>query len=250
MNKKPLIFDWTQSEASRKDQFFSVMIVGLLFASVVGMIELSLPSHQSDSMAQGTLIRLVDGDMAKFWTLVAEENGPFPGRRESDGEDMGLVFEKEQGLAWWTDYEVRLRPMHEEAIVARVEITPKGKREFPKMTKSAADTRGKSSRAVSLLSEPTLVPYDAAALEWLPDALPGFDLPAIERTTDSLRFLVSLREDGSVAELIPLAGAADPAQEGLANWLRGIRFKKGKGERWFGLRIDFVNRRGNESEPE
>jgi hypothetical protein len=96
-----------------------------------------------------------------------------------------------------------------------------------------------------------LIPYDSAPTEWLPEELPALDLGGLaDAREDSLRFLVSLREDGSLAELIPLAGAADPALAPLEVWLRGIRFKEGSGERWFGLRVDFVNGRGNESEPE
>jgi hypothetical protein len=251
MTRHPLIFDWSKSEASRKDKLFAVVIVGFLFAFILGMIELSLPSRRSASDAQGTVIRLADEEMARSWALLAEENGPFPGRLETDGENIGLMFEKDEGVAWWTHYEVNLRPMQQEASVAMVDITPKGKREFPKVLSSDAAAQSEASRAVSSPSEPILVPYDAAALEWLPDDLPSFGFPALAKgTTDSLRFLVSLREDGSVAESIPLAGAADPAKAALETWLRGIRFKKGNGERWFGLRIDFVNRRENESQSE
>lgn len=251
MTNHPLVFDWSKSEASRKDKIFSVIIVGLLFALFMGLIELSLPSLRGDSEAQGTLIRLVDEEMAKSWALEAEENGPFPGRLESDGGFKEMIFAEHEGSAWWSDYKVRLRPMREESGVVRVDITPKGKREFPMIPISDGDTQGDDSTAASMPSEPILVPYDAAALEWLPEELPSFDLPAAaERETDSLRFLVSLREDGSLAELIPLAGAADPTQKALESWLRGIRFKKGFGERWFGLQVDFVNRRNDESESE
>jgi hypothetical protein len=61
---------------------------------------------------------------------------------------------------------------------------------------------------------------------------------------------MSLSEHGSVAELIPLAGGDDPAQKAMERWLRGLRFKEGTGERWFGLRVDFVNRRGDVAEPQ
>ena len=154
-------------------------------------------------------------------------------------------------MAWWTDYKASLRPMKEESGVVRPSITQKGKREFPVFPAGDVDTPGDIPRAAPLPREPILVPYHAAALKWLPEQLPGFDFPgATDRTAESPRFLLSLREDGSVAELIPLAGATDPAQQALESWLRGIRFKKGDGERWFGLRIDFVNRRGDESKPE
>lgn len=248
MTKHPLIFDWSKSEASRKDKLYSVIIVGLLFTLLMGMIELNLPSQRSDSAVQGTIIRLMDEEMAKSWALEAEENGPFPGRLETQGDYKGITLAGEEGLAWWTDYEVKLRPIRKENGVASVGIIPKGKREFPLID---VDTPGENPRAVSLPIEPILVPYHTAALEWLPEELPNLDLPGVaERTTDSLRFLVKLREDGSLAELIPLAGAADPIQQALESWLRGLRFKAGFGERWFGLRVDFENRRDSESKPE
>jgi hypothetical protein len=251
MRKHPLIFDWSKSEASRRDKLYSVTIVGLLFALAMGMIELKLPSHRTDAEAQGTLIRLADKEMAKSWALVAEENGPFPGRLETEGDYEGLLFDKGQGLAWWTDYEPRLRPLREDPGVARVDITPKGKREFPMVATGDAARTAADPGTVSSPGAPVLIPYHAAALDWLPETLPDFGLPGTaERTTDALRFLVSLREDGSVAELIPLAGAADPAQAAVEGWLRGIRFRDGDGERWFGLRVDFENRRENEPEPE
>jgi hypothetical protein len=249
MTKHPLIFDWSKSESSRKDKFFSVIIVGLLFAFLIGAIELNLPSQRSDSMTQATLIRSVDEEMMKSWALEAQENGPFPGRLLSERDSESMMFAGEEGLAWWRDYEIQLRPMRKETGVASVDIMPKGKQEFPIID---VDTPGENPSAVSSLSEPILVPYNKEALQWLPEELPSFDLSRIaERTTDSLRFLVSLREDGSMAELIPLAGAVNQeqktqeaeAQEAQEDWLRSIRFKKGIGERWFGLRVDFVNRR-------
>ena len=250
MTKNELIFDWSKPEASHKDKLFSVAIVGMLFTFLMGMFELSLPSQRTDSGAQGTLIRLVDDEMAKSWALVADENGPFPGRLDTDGELGGSSLSGEERLAWWRDYEVKLRPMKEENGVYSVNVTPKWKREFPVTPPIAEDSPGVTFSAGSLANLPILVPYHRTALEWLPEELPTFDLRGVaEIPADSLRFMVSLREDGSLAELIPLAGAADPAHEALEIWLRGIRFKKGSGERWFGLRVDFVNRRDGESKP-
>ncbi len=240
MKKHPLIFDWIKPEASRMDKLYSIIIVALLSTFMMGAIKLNLPSHKSDSETRGTLIRFMDDDMAKSWALEAEENGPFPGRLESDGKHEAMMFNGDEGLAWWTDYKVKLRPIQEEVGLTSVYGTPQARLEFPIIE---ADMPVVSSKAKSLPKEPILIPNDAAALEWLPEELPSFDVPPdVGHTTDSLRFLVSLREDGSLAELIRLAGAADPAQESLETWLRGIRFKKGIGERWFGLRIDFVNK--------
>jgi hypothetical protein len=251
MTRHDLIFDWSKSEASRKDQLLSVVIVGSLSIFLFGTIKLSEPSYRTRSEERGSLIRLVDVEMARSWALDAEENGPFPGRLAKDVEPEGMIFSGQEGLAWWRDYEVSLRPMRAHDGVDRVDITPRGKLEFPVLPAIAGEGSGAASGAASSVRSPMLIPYDSAPTEWLPEELPALDLGGIaDAREDSLRFLVSLREDGSLAELIPLAGAADPALAPLEVWLRGIRFKEGSGERWFGLRVDFVNGRGNESEPE
>lgn len=249
MTKKDLIFDWRKSESSGKDKVLSVIIVGLLFAFFMGTIELSLPSYQGDSEAQGSQMRLVDEEMAESWALVAEENGPFPGRLETGADLGGGMLSAEGGLVSWTDYELKLRPIREDNGVGRVEITPKGKREFPTVRAIAAVVQEEGQVKVPSRSVPILIPYDTAALEWLPSELPVFALPeGLEVAPDSLRFAIRLRESGRVAEAISLEGGADPAQDALELWLRGVRFKEGRGERWFGLRVDFVNRRDDGSE--
>lgn len=251
MTKHPFIFDWSKAEVNRRDMLFSIIIMGLLFVFIIGSIELNLSAQRRDSDVGGTLIRLVDDDMAKFWALTAQENGPFPGRLETERKYEGLMFDNNQALGWWTDYKVSLRPMRGVSGVVRSNITTKGKREFPVIPAREANTPDDVRRAASLPGDPILVPYDKIAIKWLPKDLPDFDYPlGTGGLADSLRFLVSLREDGSVAELIPLAGAPDPLHAALESWLRGIRFKQGDGERWFGLRIDFENNRNNESDPE
>lgn len=251
MTKCELIFDWSRSEASRKDQLFSVVIVGSLFIFLYGAIKLKEPSYRTYPDERGSLIRLVDGEMAKSWSLQADENGPFPGRLDVGGELGGTILSEQEGLFWWRDYEVRLRPMQLDDGVGRVEITPRGKQEFPALSAAVVDAAGAALGAASSASEPILIPYHSAAVAWLPEEVPALDTRGLAGArVNSLRFLVSLREDGSCAELIPLAGIAEPAQATLENWLRSIRFKEGSGERWFGLRIDFMNRRGNAPEPE
>jgi hypothetical protein len=251
MTKRELIFDWSRSEASRKDQLLSLVIVGSLFIFLYGAIKLNEPSYRTYPEERGSLIRLVDGEMAKSWSMLADENGPFPGRLDTGGEPGGTIFSEQEGLAWWRDYKVRLRPMREDDGVGRVDITPRGKLEFPALSVAAEDAAGAALGAASSASEPILIPYHSAAIAWLPEELPALDTRGLAGATENpLRFLISLREDGSLAELIPLAGTAEPAQATLEGWLRGIRFKEGSGERWFGLRIDFMNRRGNEPEPE
>lgn len=251
MTKRELIFDWSRSEVSRKDQLLSVVIVGTLFIFLYGAIKLNEPSYRTYPEERGSIIRLVDGEMAKSWSMQADENGPFPGRLDTGGEPGGTIFSEQEGLAWWRYYKVKLRPMREDDGLSRVDITPRGKLEFPVISAAAEDAAGAALGAASSASEPILIPYPSAAIAWLPEELPALDTRSLAGATENpLHFLISLREDGSLAELIPLANTAEPAQATLEGWLRGIRFKEGSGERWFGLRIDFMNGRGNEPEPE
>lgn len=251
MTRRDLIFDWGKSEASRKDRFLSVVIAGAVVIFLFGAIKLDEPSYRTHSGERGSLIRLVDAEMARSWALEADENGPFPGRLDADGEPEGMMFSVEEGPDWWRDYQVKLRPLRAHDGVERVDITQRGKLEYPKLPPMAEGGAGAAPGAAPPASSPLLIPYDTAAAEWIPEELPALERGGLaDATEDSLRFLVSLRRDGSVADLIPLAGAADPAQAALEGWLRGIRFKEGSGDRWFGLRVDFVNGRGNEPEPE
>lgn len=251
MTKADLIFDWNKSESRRRDKLFAFIVVSLLFAAFVGLVELRLPVFHNTPGQGAELIRFVDNDMAQSWLLEAEENGPFPGRLQV-GEEGGEAILLDGGsLDAWTDYRASVRPLPEEEKVGRVQITPKGNRVFPAIPSVSHDTVVDISPPGEVRRIPILIPYDRSALEWLPDDVPDFALPSIvEIFPDSLRFAISLREDGSVSEAIPLAGGDFSANEALERWLRGLRFKKGTGERWFGLRVEFVNRRENGPQPE
>lgn len=251
MTKEDLIFDWKKSESRGRDKFFALVVVASLFAAFAGLVELRLPTFR-DSPSQGAgLIRFTDEGMARSWLLEAEENGPFPGRLEvADAGVAGMIMEG-GGLEVWTDYSVSLRPLAEAETMARAEITPKGKRVFPAIPAAASDRLGDISSNGGMRRYPVLIPYDRGSLEWMPEEMPDFALPAgAEVAPDSLRFALELREDGSVAEVMALASGGDSAQEAVERWLRGVRFKEGTGGRWFGLRVDFVNRREDVAQPE
>lgn len=251
MTKDDLIFDWNKSESRRRDKLFAFIVVSLLSAAFAGLIELRLPVLRSISGQGAELIRFADKDMARSWLLEAEENGPFPGRLQIGEEAGEAIFLDGGSLDAWTDYRASMRPLPEEETVGRVQITPKGNRVFPAIPSVASDTMVDISPLREVRRIPILIPYDRGAIEWMPEDVPDLALPAVvEIAPDSLRFAMSLREDGSVSEAIPLAGGEDSAQEALERWLRGLRFKKGTGERWFGLRVEFVNRREDGSQPE
>ncbi len=251
MMKEDLIFDWKKSESLGRDKLLAFVVVALLFAVFAGAFDLRQPALR-DSPAPGAgLILFSDEGMARAWLLEAEENGPFPGRLEVDKEGDMAVFLDGGNLDTLKDYRMTMRNLPEKEPVVRAEITQKGKRVIPAIQETPAGHLPEVSATGETRRIPVLIPYDKAAQQWLPEKMPNFEMPAgAEIAPDSLRFAMSLREHGSVAELIPLAGGDDPAQKAMESWLRGLRFKEGTGERWFGLRVDFVNRREDVAEPQ
>jgi hypothetical protein len=249
MTKDDLIFDWKESESRGRDKLFAFFVVALLFAGFAGWVETGLPAYRNTPAEAAALIRFADGGMARSWLLEAEESGPFPGRLQLDDKGVAeMVFDGGR-LDAWTDYRGSMRPLPGGEAVGRVQITPKGKRVFPPIPGVPAGMvippRGEIRRI------PILIPYDRFALGWMPEDLPAFTPAAgADIPPDSLRFAMSLRKDGSVVEAIPLAGGEDPGQEAIRRWLLGVRFEEGADERWFGLRVEFVNRREDATQPE
>lgn len=251
MTKEDLIFDWKGLESSRRDKLFALVVLVLSFASFAGVVDVSLPSYRDSPAEDAELIRFADERMARSWLLEAQENGPFPGRLHVDDHVGSANIFEGRNLDAWSEYRQSLRSFPKELAVGRGQITPKGMRVFPEVPIVLQDAVADMSSPGKMRRIPILIPFDRAALEWMPDDMPDITLPAeVEIVPDSLRFAMSLREDGSVMEAIPLGGGDDSVQEALERWLRGLRFKKGAGERWFGLRVEFVNRREDDAKPE
>ena len=251
MTTSDLIFDWKRPDGRRRDKLLALLVVTGLFTAFAGVVELRLPTPSGRTSQGAEVIRFADPEMARSWLRNAEENGPFPGRLQVDVGSGSAKVPFGGQLDAWTDYRVSLQPLPVRDGLERIEITPKGRRVFPVIP--APDplpleqpmARGQVQRV------PILFPYDRGALDWIPDEIPSFEMPpGIETAPDSLRFALSLRVDGGVAEVISLAGGDDPLQEAVRGWLRSVRFKEGNGERWFGLRVDFENRRDNGSQSE
>jgi hypothetical protein len=251
MTKNELVFDWKKSDGLRRDKVTSVLIVAFFFTILFGLIDLQLPPFRSEQVEGAGLIRFTDPDMARSWLLEAEEKGPFPGRLEVDVA-LSLPAFSGGGLSSWNDYRVRLKPLNEEEMLGRVEIASKGIRVFPEIPSAAAGLPEDVPQRVTMRRKLILTTYDAEALKWMPGAeLPEFEVPeGVEAVPDALRFTISIRGNGAVAELIPLEGGADPLQDAVVRWLRSVRFGEGANERWFGLRVDFVNGRDNGTDSE
>ncbi len=99
---------------------------------------------------------------------------------------------------------------------------------------------------------PVLIPYSKEALEWLPETLPPFQPPGDDTVlSSSWRFVLNLRADGSVAQCFSLSGGDDPALVAMIDWLEGLRFAaSGDESRWMGLRMEFLNERGDGTDTE
>jgi len=251
MTKGELVFDWKKSESLGRDKVASVLIVVTFFTIFFGLVDLRLPPFRSEPVEEAGLIRFADRDMARSWLLEAEEKGPFPGRLEVD-DALSLPAFSGGGLSSWNDYRVRLKPLNKEAELGRLEIASKGTRVFPEIPSVAERLPEDVPQRLTMRRKLTLTSYDTEALKWMPGAeLPEFEVPeGVESVPDSLRFTLSIRQNGTVSELIPLAGGADPLQDAVMRWLRSVRFGEGADERWIGLRVDFVNGRENGAEPE
>lgn len=248
MTKEDLIFDWKKTEGQPVGKVIGFVIVGLIFTVFVGSIDLKLSPFRSDTFERASVIRFTDEGMARSLLLEAEEKGPFPGRLQVDYGLLNPLAGEEIGIGLWNDYVSQPIPLAEDGGLDRVEIASKGRREFP-VIPAIDPAASPEVRAIGRV--PVLAPYGGDALGWMPETLPEFDPSAGAEAISGLwRFLVSLRADGTVGEAISLGGGEEAGLAEIEGWLRSVRFKPGAGERWLGLRVDFVNRRDHGTEPE
>jgi hypothetical protein len=242
MTKEDLIFDWQKSEGLFRDKVVSFVLVAIIFTILLGFIRIR-PSPLSDRPSESaSVLHFKDDDLGRFWMLQAEEDGPFPGRLELDGYNGRLPTGGIDGSVAWSDYKSELRTISGTEGGTQENLAAKGARVFPSRGRADAkpDVAVIVPRKVKRI--PVLVPYNSEAMDWMPKKLPSFTQAlGAEAVTASWRFTINLREDGSVRESIPLAGGDDAGQAAMQDWLLGVRFKRGTGDRWLGLRVEFVN---------
>lgn len=253
MTKRDLIYDWRKSESSFRDKLSALIIVTMLFGVFWGACDIRYSTPRSERSGSASILRFKgkDDGLARFWLLQAEEGGPFPGRLELSGEGGALSVEGIDGTKSWNTYRSQFRPIGEEEGYSREKLASKGVRVFPSRFKTADERAAAPPVAKKVSKEPILIPYSPEALAWMPDDLPQFVLPEGAASAPATwRFAVNLAEDGTVRESISLGGGDDDGQGAMEGWLRGVRFKPAEGDRWLGLRVEFVNRQGNGTEPE
>lgn len=251
MTKAGLIFDWRKPEGSFRDKLLSFVVVSIAFAAIYGTVGIRIVSPGDAPSEGASLLRFRDDELGRSWTLQAEEDGPFPGRLELEGYETVLAAGAMEGRISWHDYRSELRQIGVGGFSPKERISPKGVRVFPSRDRARERPHSDPPLPRKLAQAPVLTPYDATALAWMPEKLPGFLKPeGMEMVSTTWRFAVNLREDGTVRESISLGGGDDGGQAFMEEWLRGVRFKAGVGDRWLGLQVDFMNLPEDGTEPE
>ena len=251
MTKADLIFDWRKSEGSFRDKLLSFVVVSVAFAAIYGTVGIRFASPRDERSGSASILRYRDDDLGRSWTLQAEEDGPFPGRLELEGYETALGAGALEGRISWHDYRSELRQIGVGELNSKERISSKGARVFPSRDSARESPPADPPALRKLAQAPVLTTYDATALAWMPEKLPEFSKPeGMEMVSSTWRFAVNLREDGTVRESISLGGGDDGGQAFMEQWLRGVRFKAGIGDRWLGLHVDFINLPGDGTEPE
>ena len=249
MTKGDLIYDWRKPEASFRDKLAAYAIVSVVFMACFGAFQVRYSAPRNDRSGSATILRFRDDELGRYWMLQAEEGGPFPGRLEFGGHRASLAAVGMGEAEDWNDYGSELRVIAEEEGYSREDLAPKGTRVFPSRVKADATPPMPTPKRLS--QKPILIPFDSEALSWLPDELPDFRKPEGAGTSSApWRFTLNLGEDGSVREAISIGGGDDAGQAAMEDWLHGVRFKPGEGDRWLGLRVEFVNQPENGTGPE
>lgn len=251
MTKGDLIYDWRKSEGSFRYKLVAFVIVAVIFTVFWGSLQIRSAAARNDRSGSASILRFRGDDLGRFWLLQAEEHGPFPGRLEFDGHDRSLSPEWIDGAEAWNNYRSRMRPIGDDEGYSREDLASKGVRVFPSRTKPGVGPGLTPPVPKKIRQKPVLIPYDRQALAWMPDVLPDYVIAEGAGTDPAAwRFAINLGEDGAVRDSISLGSGDDAGQAAMEVWLRGVRFKPAEGDRWLGLRVEFVNQPDNGTEPE
>lgn len=255
MTKGDLIFKWRNTDFHPARQIIPAIIVAVIFAFFFSILNVRFNTSGNASLKNGSVLFFPDDEIGRAWRLKAEEEGPFPGRLEIGGSTALLDSTVVVGLSGadlWSNYSIKMKPMQPSDGLSVDRIAPKGLRYLPprKSDTSTASNEPVESAGVAMM--PVLIPYSKVALNWLPETLSPFSAKLEEGTTSaSWRFLLNLRANGSVAQCFSLSGGREASLLEMIKWLESQRFKESEEElRWIGLRVEFLNKKSDESDPE
>lgn len=243
MNKNDLIFDWSSVEVHSGWKGVSLLVVVLGFGFLVSLINVEFGHREVGTVKSASVLFLSNHEEGETWSMLAEEEGPFPGRLEISGLNDPLSELGDGSLIdrSWNPNRVRLKDMEISSAIAAHRISAQGQRYFPRNFRSTGALQVQPKTDVVL--KPNLIPYTKEAQKWLPAELPLFRMEMEEEIASAeWRFVLNLRADGSVMECLSLSGGRDEALTMLTAWLKSIRFQESQEpERWMGLRLEFLN---------
>lgn len=253
MVKDDLIFKWQASESHLGFKIIAIIIVAVIFTGLFGIVDVQLEPPPNPVFESAAVLHFADEDLGRAWTLLAEEAGPFPGRLEitgSDGMPSMQGVDTSSGLSGWSKYEISLRKFRESSEAISGTLAEKGLRYFPQRVKIGVGKEETEKEEAALDSgrltrKAILTPFDESALGWMPEIVPDFEIPTDggELTSDSWRFVLRLRQNGSVMDTVSLGGLGEAGADELVAWLEKLRFMPGEGgERWLGLRVELINK--------
>lgn len=246
MIKDDLVFRWQISESHVGFKVIAIVVVVIIFTVGFGTLDVHLRPLASPSLESAMILQFNDDDLGRMLTLIAEEKGPFPGRLEINGAgnlpemDQGMGF---VGVSGWSSYSATLRDFQSTVGDSSDFLVEKGRRYFPQRVKIIDEKLEFGGDAVQSTRKPIITPFDDEAMSLMPELVPDFEIPVNggDLLSASWRFMLRLRPDGSVSDCVSLSGGDDAGLEETTEWLKGLRFKPGEGERWLGLRVEFLN---------
>lgn len=252
MTKEDLIYKWRETDGHPARQILPAIFVAIVFIFFFSVLDVRFDTPGNAALKNVSVIFFPDDEMGRAWRLKAEEEGPFPGRLEISGSmafsDSGGVGSL-RGVEIWNDYSIEMRPIQSSRPIPADRIAPKGVRYFPSRE---SREESNSEKLAEVISTPVLITYDKKALEWLPEKLPPFPIKLEEGTASaSWRFLLNLRANGTVAQCFSLSGGREASLLAMVEWLKTQRFKESEEEvRWVGLRVEFINKSSDGTDPE
>ena len=245
MNKNDLIFDWSDADSHRGWKGASVLIAALGFGFLLSAIHVDFDFRELSSVKTASVLYLPDQEAGRTWRMIAEEEGPFPGRLEISGEhDVLEEFGSTaliEGDAWNT-YEIAMRSLEPDSVKANHRIAVQGQRYLPKIFKSTPEATVPDKATVG--QKPLLIPYTKESEKWLPTELPEFQHETKrEIDVSGWRFVLNLNDQGRVVECMAINGGDDEGLAEITAWVRGLQFQKAEQEeRWMGLRVEILNK--------
>lgn len=240
-----LIFRWAEREGSLVFKMLIYGFVGLLFVFVFGVVKVGLEVGEVSLGRTGSVFFLEGSEGGMEWAVYAEEEGPFPLGMDLVGiGEEGVSLEGATGVFFAArDRDLGLRGIELEDGERALVMIRKGERFFPERVEAEVRGEGGEEGLRDLDLVPILYPLSADAEGLIPEDLPDFDDAGLGGGVMAVgwRFLLRLRADGSVEQCVSLTGAEEMDAGLLEEWLMGVRFGAGDGDRWISVGMGFRN---------